>query len=128
MQLVEQLCFLLLQGAWFGLYPGSQGACERGHAVGHGLDKRFQGCRSCGSIHNCSPLADMYVISDTTGISYRMEGYLFAHPANSCAHPPITIAAATPNERQSMVVALFDKVWIQGKTIIALTPRADVGP
>ena len=41
---------------------------------------------------------------------------------------PRLIHAATPNERQAVVEALFDKVWIQAKEIIAVTPRTDVGP
>jgi site-specific DNA recombinase len=41
---------------------------------------------------------------------------------------PRLIDAATPNERQAVVGALFDKVWIQERGIVAVTPRADVGP
>jgi site-specific DNA recombinase len=41
---------------------------------------------------------------------------------------PTLMAAATPSERRAVVGALFDKVWIQDKGIIAVTPRADVGP
>jgi hypothetical protein len=41
---------------------------------------------------------------------------------------PTLMAAATPSERRAVVGALFDKVWIQEKGIVAVTPRADVGP
>jgi site-specific DNA recombinase len=44
------------------------------------------------------------------------------------ADMPTLMAAATPSERRAVVGALFDKVWIQKKGIIAVTPRADVGP
>jgi hypothetical protein len=44
------------------------------------------------------------------------------------ADMPALIDAATPNERQAVVDALFEKVWVQGKGIVAVTPRADVGP
>jgi len=44
------------------------------------------------------------------------------------ADMPTLMAAATPSERRAVVGALFDKVWIQEKGIIAVTPRADVGP
>ena len=44
------------------------------------------------------------------------------------ADMPTLMAAATPSERRAVVGALFDKVWIQEKGIIAVTPRADIGP
>lgn len=44
------------------------------------------------------------------------------------ADPPALMGVATPPERRAVVTALFDKVWIQAKGIIAVTPRADVGP
>lgn len=36
--------------------------------------------------------------------------------------------AAQPAERRAVVSALFEKVWVQEKGIVALTPRADAGP
>ena len=36
--------------------------------------------------------------------------------------------AAMPNERQAVVGSLFDKVWVRDREIVAVTPRADVGP
>ncbi|HEX5690595.1 MAG TPA: recombinase family protein, partial [Roseiflexaceae bacterium] len=41
---------------------------------------------------------------------------------------PSLMTTATPNERRAVVGALFDMVWIQNKEIVAVTPRADVGP
>ena len=38
------------------------------------------------------------------------------------------MTAAAPSERRAVVGALFDKVWIQEKGVVAITPRADVGP
>ncbi len=38
------------------------------------------------------------------------------------------VAAVQPAERRTVVSALFEKVWMQQKGIVALTPRADVGP
>jgi site-specific DNA recombinase len=36
--------------------------------------------------------------------------------------------AAMPNERRAVVGALVDKVWVRDREIVAVTPRADVGP
>ena len=41
---------------------------------------------------------------------------------------PTLMAAAKPSERRAVVGALFEKVWIQAKGIIAVTPRLDMGP
>jgi hypothetical protein len=41
---------------------------------------------------------------------------------------PTLMAAAKPSERRAVVGALFEKVWIQAKGIIAVTPRSDGGP
>ena len=41
---------------------------------------------------------------------------------------PTLMDAAKPSERRAVVGALFEKVWIQAKGIIPVTPRADVGP
>lgn len=38
------------------------------------------------------------------------------------------MTAAAPSERRAVVGALFDKIWIQAKGVVAITPRADVGP
>jgi site-specific DNA recombinase len=44
------------------------------------------------------------------------------------ADVPTMMGAATPAERRAVVGALFENIWIQEKGIVAVTPRADVGP
>jgi site-specific DNA recombinase len=44
------------------------------------------------------------------------------------ADVPMMMAAAKPCERRAVVGALFEKVWIQEREIVAVTPWADVGP
>jgi hypothetical protein len=38
------------------------------------------------------------------------------------------LGAATPAERKGVVGAVFEKIWVEGKAVVALTLRADVGP
>lgn len=48
--------------------------------------------------------------------------------AQQLADLPHVLEKATVPERLAVVKALFDKIWVQDRTIVRLTPRADVGP
>lgn len=41
---------------------------------------------------------------------------------------PRLMAEATPAERKAVVGAVFEKIWLEQKVVVALTPRADFGP
>jgi hypothetical protein len=51
-ELVDNLFFLLLQGACLRERPSAQAAGDCSHALGQGLHKRLQCGRSCGTIHH----------------------------------------------------------------------------
>ena len=41
---------------------------------------------------------------------------------------PAASAAATQSQRNKLARALFDQVWLEGKTVIAVKPRTELGP
>jgi site-specific DNA recombinase len=41
---------------------------------------------------------------------------------------PYVLEKATVPERLALVKAIFDKIWVEDRMIVRLTPRADVGP
>jgi hypothetical protein len=41
---------------------------------------------------------------------------------------PRLLAVATPTERKAVVGAVFEKIWVDEKAVVALTPRVDMGP
>ena len=41
---------------------------------------------------------------------------------------PAAWAAATQSQRNKLARALFDQVWLEGKTVIAVKPRTELGP
>jgi hypothetical protein len=41
---------------------------------------------------------------------------------------PAAWAAATQSQRNKLARALFDQVWLEDKTVIAVKPRTELGP